>query len=162
MKSTWTVSSKTFILLLLATLLALTSVWAANVAFTANANPGSADDPLVTKSYVDQQVNLLVAAAVAQLEIEAGQDWKIVQVAGGRTLIGGEGTELIVRNGRTFAYSPDGQGFPDLTSGSNLSHDAAVSNNHLLQIPREGRGVRVDSNQTGVSFVLVRGTFRIE
>lgn len=114
--------------------------------------PGSADDPVVTKSYVDQAIKSVGgsggggAAAVVNVSVGAGQ-----------ILIGNAGTEFIVRAGTTKAYSQDANGIPDLTEGKDLGNGVTVPKNHLLLFPRDGRGLTSVTN----SIVMVRGTYTI-
>ncbi|MEO3947256.1 hypothetical protein [Gorillibacterium sp. CAU 1737] len=114
--------------------------------------PGSADDPVVTKSYVDQAVRSAggtggASAAVTNVTLSAGQ-----------VLIGNAGTEFIVRTGSTKAYSKDGSGIPDLTDGKDLTDGVGVPKNHLLLFPRDGRGVTAVTT----SIVMVRGSYTIK
>lgn len=175
--------------------------------------PGSADDPLVTKSYLDEQlkkvtggqwtgtpttgtgqtgtgqglseerVKELIAAEMAKAKQEllaqlpatgggqtqqpqqpaapsadAPSTLEVIKLEAGQTLYGGVGTELIVRSGKTIAVS-NSDGIPDVTAGKDIASGTAVENNHLLVIPREGRGIKPDPKQTGEIYVMVRGIY---
>jgi hypothetical protein len=174
--------------------------------------PGSADDPLVTKSYLDEQlkkvtggqwtgtpttgtgqtstgqgvseerVKELLATEIAKAKQEllaqipstgggqtqpqqpaapstgAPSTLEVIQLEAGQTLYGGVGTELIVRSGKTIAVS-NSDGIPDVTAGKDIVSGAAVENNHLLIIPREGRGIKPDPKQKGDIYVMVRGIY---
>lgn len=115
--------------------------------------PGSVDDPVVTKSYVDQQIQ---AAG-------GGSSLTVVELYPGQTLYGFEGTEFIVRTGKVQAVAGDkGDGLTDLTAGADLRGGAAVSANHLLLIARsDNRGLRLASGYDGVSHVMVRGKYEL-
>lgn len=111
--------------------------WAA-----AAAEPGSPEDPLVAKSYVDKLTRVQV------LELKAGQ-----------TLRAGAGTEIILRSGRVVAVSAPGGGIADLTAGRDIKSGEAVSANHLLLVPRsDGRGLKALTP----AVVLVRGDANLE
>ncbi|HHV07766.1 MAG TPA: hypothetical protein GXX69_06095 [Firmicutes bacterium] len=102
-----------------------------------NVDPGSAEDPLVAKSYLDQLVRLQV------LELEAGE-----------VLRGEAGTELILRAGQAIAITAPQGGISDLTAGRDIQSQEAIPANHLLLIPRsDGRGLKTITNVV----VLVRG-----
>jgi hypothetical protein len=72
-----------------------------------NSNPGSVDDPIVTKGYVDDTVTKLVQQEVEKLgPIGGGSSAKIevVTVPFGTKVIVEDGGELIVRSGKAVAY----------------------------------------------------------
>jgi hypothetical protein len=191
-------------------------VYAGQAAIVSNADgavqPGSADDPLVTKSYLDEQlkkvtagqwtgtpttgsgqmgtaqgvseerVKELIAAEIAKAKQEvlaqipstgggltqpqqpaspstgAPPTLEVIQLEAGQILYGGIGTELIVRTGKTIAVS-NSDGIPDVTAGKDIASGAAIENNHLLIIPREGRGITPDPKQKGDIYVMVRGSY---
>ena len=104
--------------------------------------PGSEEDPVVTKSYVDAKTGYLA------LKMEAGQ-----------TLIGAEGTELILRSGEATAIDNGANGVSDMTGGADLMTGNKVLLNHLLLIPRsDGRGIAVSTE----AWVMVRGNYTIQ
>jgi len=126
--------------------------------------PGSADDPVVTKSYVDAKV---AAAGTgggtptgSTAPVPGIDTFKVVPLNPGQILTGGEGTEVIVRTGQTTAIASANGGLSDLTGGADLAQGAAITNNHMLLIPRnDGRGLKVGS---AVAYVLVRGTYTVK
>lgn len=103
--------------------------------------PGSEADPLVSKSYVDQFVQL-----------------QVVELAAGQGLEVDAGTEIILRAGQATAMGSPLGGVADVTAGKDLPTGQAVSLNHLLVVPRsDGRGLRAVTDVV----VVVRGPFRI-
>lgn len=127
-------------------------------------DPGSVDDPIVTKSYVDQQINLLKSSggstggtgtgAVAPIEVEA--------LTAGDILIGQAGSEIIVRGGDTVAYGDGANGIPDVTGGVDIAIGKPIPTNHLLLLPRaDGRGIKVKDNFIGTAYVMVRGPYQV-
>lgn len=126
--------------------------------------PGSVEDPVVTKSYVDEQLAKLgggtpgggTTTPVADTALE------VVTVPAGKTLMAGQGTEVIVRVGKAIAYSSDASGIADLTGGTDLTKGKAVPTNHLLLFPREGRGILPDPNQKNGLTVLVKGKYSLQ
>ena len=115
--------------------------------------PGSADDPVVTKSYVDQAIKSVTGGS------SSGGMTQVINVSltAGQQLIANASTEFIVRAGNTKAYSKDGSGIPDLTDGKDLANGVAVPKNHLLLFPRDGRGVTALTS----SIVMVRGSYTV-
>jgi hypothetical protein len=136
------------------------NLWADS--FLHSPQPGSADDPLVTKSYVDEQIRKALSGKAPELpEATATQELAIVQLKPGQTLVAHAGTEMIVRNGRTVVVSDSVDGIPDVTAGKDIKNGELVSNNHLLISPVEGRGIRPHEDVTGTIFVMVRGNYTI-
>lgn len=122
--------------------------------------PGSAEDPVVTKSYVDEQ---LAKAGGGPIETPGTNTaLEVVTVPAGKTLMAGQGTEVIVRVGKAIAYSSDASGIADLTGGTDLTKGKAVPTNHLLLFPREGRGILPDPNQKNGLTVLVKGSYTLQ
>lgn len=143
----------------------LTGLWMGHGYAASSAAPGSDQDPLVTKSYVDEAINKLAAKIdnIAPGEPgdppAAGASLRVVSVAAGKRLIGYEGTEFILRSGTATAIGSAAGGIPDLTAGKDLANNAAIPANHLLLFPRsDQRGIKAN---TGI-IVMVRGNYSIE
>ncbi|OKP98459.1 hypothetical protein [Paenibacillus sp. P46E] len=151
--------------------------------------PGTADDPVVTKSYVDQQIQkaLQGGGTATQAPVAtatpattaaptktpppapsstpaqiASTAYVIVDVKPGQTLIAGAGAEFIVRAGKAVITTQDSNGVGDLTDGIDLANGTAAPTNHLLSFPREGRGITVQDGQTLGLVVMVRGTYTLK
>ncbi|OPH54579.1 hypothetical protein BC351_31890 [Paenibacillus ferrarius] len=136
--------------------------------------PGSSTDPVITKSYFDQntlseaKVKELVTAALAAnggSQPSAGGStsatMKVVQLQNGQTLYAGAGAEFIVRSGKVLAVSNDENGIPDVTGGKDLAAGTEIALNHLLIFPTEGRGIKPTPKNTADIFVMVRGGYLI-
>ncbi|MUT65033.1 hypothetical protein [Paenibacillus sp. NEAU-GSW1] len=124
----------------------------------AAAVPGSVEDPVVTKSYVDK----LVAQGGGGASEQESNKLTVVTVPNAKTLIAAEGTEVIVRSGKAVAYSPDANGLADLTDGKDVFKGAPIPANHLILFPRAGRGITTDPAFTKSLTVLVRGSYSIQ
>lgn len=150
---------------------------------------GSSDDPIVTKSYVDDKVAALTALisgtsnnnnnnntssvlteaqtkaivddiSAKVLEQTTGpQSYVPVQLNNGQTLLGGEGTEIILRSGSAVASISGTDGLVNATNGSDLLNKVNVPKNNILIVPRnDGRGVQATSNST---WLIVKGSYTI-
>jgi hypothetical protein len=107
----------------------------------ADTTPGSEADPLVSKSYVDGKTSYV------PLQLQPGQ-----------SLIGDEGTEIILRSGEGTAIDNGANGVSDISSGRDLMSGMKVELNHLLLVPRaDGRGIKVSTE----AWVLIRGSYTI-
>lgn len=131
--------------------------------FTSNADglvdpnmPGTANDPIVTKSYVDEAIK----ASGGGGGNGSSSNLTNVELTAGQKLYGGEGTEFIVRTGSAVAFSGDASGIPDLTGAKDLIAGTAIPLNHLLLFPREGRGIQATTKAKNSVWVIVRGSYQ--
>lgn len=172
-----------------------TVVISAIIAFAAvtafAAQPGSSDDPLVSKSYVDDKFNQLKALISGGGSVSAGTDIntdeivdKVVdevepiiallmkdqtgQSAGqyvpvsanvGQIVLGGEGTEIILRSGKADIYITGVAGIVNATTGKEQKNGEKAVLNNIMIIPRnDGRGLKVTEN----AWFLIKGDYEIK
>lgn len=137
-----------------AALVIVVSIFTLTVAASAAvAAPGSEEDPVVTKSYVDSQIAQIKSGGVST------ESYKAVQLAAGQKLIGKEGTEVILRSGEAAAIDNGANGVSDITGAMDLMTGQSVAQNHLLLIPRsDGRGIQAITE----IWVMVRGTYKVQ
>lgn len=140
----------------------------------ATGQPGTSDDPVVTKSYVDQQIQKALGGGSTTTTptvptnptnngaVSTSNAVVIVDVRPGEKLIAEAGAEFIVRNGKAVIYSQDANGVADLTDGKDIVNGQAVITNHLLSFPRDGRGITVQDGQKFGLVVMVRGGYSIQ
>lgn len=104
----------------------------------AQSQPGSPDDPLITKSYLEQ-------FTIPQ----------VVELKSGQTIIGEAGTQFVLRVGSAYCLADPATakgGLADLTEGIDIKHMEPVLSNHLLVCSRsDGRGLVA---QTDVTLVV--------
>ena len=133
-----------------------------------DAEPGSMGDPLVTKSYVDSILSgikdrltaLENKGTDANAAVPASSaTWDVIQVAQGKSVLGGEGTEIVLRSGTATALDNGKDGVSDLTAGADLKGGVNVEKNHLLLVPRQdGRGIYCATS----CWVMVLGEYEIK
>jgi hypothetical protein len=125
--------------------------------------PGSADDPIVTKSYVDAKIASLGSGGGtggSTAPVPGVDTFKVIQLKTGQTLKGGEGTEIIVRSGSVSAIASSSGGLSDVTVGTDLAQGAEVPANHLILVPRnDGRGIKAVAHDP---YIMVRGTYTLQ
>lgn len=123
-------------------IIAVVAVLFAGAAAWAAGGPGSEDDPVVSKSYVDAKTSF------SPIELKEGQK-----------LIGGEGAEIILRSGEATAIGNGENGVSDLTAGADLMTGDQVGLNHMLLAPRDdGRGITALTE----AWVMVRGDYTVQ
>jgi hypothetical protein len=110
----------------------------------AQTSPGSAEDPIITKSYLDQFLVPLV-----------------VELKKGQFLQAEAGTQMIVRVGEAICMADPALakgGLSDVTAGVDIPHLTVVTANHLLITPRsDGRGLLAGTD----AILLVWGLHQI-
>ena len=112
---------------------------------------GSADDPLVTYSYVNDTLKKEVLS-------EANGGFVLVTMKKGETLKGTVGTEVMLRVGTATCMASSAPGLIDTTSAGSIDNGAALSKNHLYMMTIEERGVKATAATVKV---LVRGTYTV-
>ena len=142
---------KRFLLILVCVSLALVTV----VANAETLLPGSSGDPVVTKSYVDTKL----AELESKLSTQGGSEtYTPVMIPANKTLIGGQGTEIIFRAGEATTIDNGANGVSDITAGKDLRTGESLTLNHLLVIPKEdGRGIKANTEV----WVLIRGAYKL-
>jgi hypothetical protein len=148
--------------------------------FSAAAEPGSSDDPLVTLSYLNDtylsavltKVDAKIAQRNAALSGQLGQQtgtaasgsgtsavFSVVTLSSGQTLTGEIGCEVMLRVGTATCVAPSTPGLVDETAGSTLAGGKALTQNHLYMMTVEGRGVKATAATTKL---LVRGGYTVQ
>ena len=128
--------------------------------------PGSATDPLVTLSYLNDvflgqimtKVDQKIAARNSQLLQQSGVEFAVVTLSKGQVLTGDIGCEVMLRVGTASCVSPSNPGLIDETTAASLNNGGALAANHLYMMTIEGRGVKAGSDTTKL---LVRGSYTI-
>ncbi len=146
-------------------LLALSAVLMTGASLAAEA--GSAQDPLVTLSYLNdtffssvmQQVDQKIAQRTGQsVSGVSAASFAVVTLSEGQTLTGDIGCEVMLRVGSAVCVSPSDPGLIDETTAETLAGGKPLAQNHLYMMTIEGRGVRAAS---GTVKVLARGGYSI-
>jgi hypothetical protein len=83
-----------------------------------------------------------------------------VQVTQGQTIIGKEGSEIILRSGTAISYCSGEDGIIDTSTGAEYFNGTEIEKNHLVIIPRaDGRGAVVTSTE---AWFIVKGGYEIK
>lgn len=125
-----------------------------SITYGFNTDPGTINDPLVTKSYVDQKIAEIEVANSSQ-----NNTYEVVFVPAGKVILGKQGTEIILRSGVAKAVDSAGGGLQDMTDGVDVLGNETIKKYHLMIIPREdGRGMLAEKDCT----LMVRGGYEIQ
>lgn len=152
--------------------------------FSAAAEAGSAGDPLVTLSYLNEtylpnlltrvdekltarnkelnaQIDRKIADAVGSVSSESGgtaATFTVVTLSNGQTLTGEIGCEVLLRVGTATCVAASSPGLVDETAGGTLAGGKALTTNHLYMMTIENRGVKATAATVKL---MVRGTYTI-
>ena len=122
----------------------------------AGLDPGSSNDPLVTKSYVD---------SLFESSSSSENPFEIIQLTTGKTILAHAGCQLILRSGTAIINSytsPDGieNGVQDITDGVDLKGNEPCPMNHMLLVPRtDTRGITTTSDEV---YVMICGNYELK
>jgi len=129
---------------------------------TSSVTPGTVSDPVVTKSYVDEQIAKLSGGGSTGGGGSVTATLEVVTVPADRILMVNAGSEIVIRTGKAVAYSSDSNGISDVTAGVDIKSGVAVPTNHEIWFPRDGRGIQAASGTTGSLTVLVKGSYYLQ
>jgi len=118
---------------------------------------GSQEDPLITKSYLDEVLTPQLEAKFQNALGEATGTFAVVTLDSGKTLTASAGCEIILRSGSATVYAPVA-GLVDTTDGTAAAGVAAVVTNHLYMVAADSDGVKAGS---GGATLLVCGAYTV-
>ncbi len=135
---------------------------------------GSAGDPLVTLSYLNdtflneimQRVDQKIAGYTGQAPSQdttvdgssSAASFTVVTLSDGQVLTGDVGCEVMLRIGNAACIASGEPGLVDETTAGTLSNGGALLENHLYMMTIEGRGVQATAATTKL---MVRGSYTI-
>ena len=124
---------------------------------------GTKDDPLITKSYLDEVLTPeLMAEFNAQLgaaDGDTGAAFEVVTLSKGQTLSCQVGCEIMLRIGTASASGPDSPVLVDTTSGTTLEDGGALVKNHLYMVTIVNNGLTASADATKV---LISGSYTVK
>lgn len=147
--------------IIICVLLALCAV--AGVTVYAAYNYGTKDDPLITKSYLDEVLTPeLMAEFNAQLDAAEGSSgdgaFTVVTLSKGQTVKCQVGCEIMLRIGSASASGPDSPVLVDTTEGTTLENGGVLVKNHLYMATIVNNGLTATAD---VTKVLISGEYTI-
>ncbi len=135
------------------------------------AEPGGSDDPLISKSYIENQVIPQLKQYVESRLAETGNTgstsssdaaaskFNVVNVSAGQQIICSAGTEFILRMGIASIIATEKGGIADTTDGYDLANGTDVPSNHLLVVPvSDGRGVKAAND----IILMIKGGYTVK
>lgn len=143
------------------------------------AAPGDTSDPIVVLSYLNDRLTSLVKdyglEDIKDIKNQIGKlsenspstgtggtgtspTLEIVEINAGEKIIGGAGTELILRGGKATVVGSELGGLTNITLGKDFVSGMDVVANNLLIVPRDdGRGVYTNN----YAIFMVRGSYEV-
>lgn len=153
---------------MLAIIIGLALLLAAGItAYAVTTGYGSREDPLITKSYLDEVVQPELEKTVqaelekALSEVKSGSgEFTLLTLRNGQTVTCAVGTEILPRFGTVKAYAYDSAdvALVDTTNASAVMGGTALSTNHLYMVTILGNGFTAGADNTKV---LISGTYTI-
>lgn len=131
-----------------------------------NANQSSQNQDSVGGAASDADKEKLKAEIISELSKEGsgaltagGESYAPVYASVGQIVLGGEGTEMILRSGKADVYITGVAGIVNATTGSELTNGSKAALNNIMIIPRgDGRGFKVTEN----AWFLIKGDYEIK
>lgn len=134
------------------------------------AEPGGADDPIISKSYIDNvlmpqikdYIESRLKGVVPEKDENKGEttaeSFKVVSMSKGQKMTCDAGCELILRMGQAQIFATEKGGLADTTAGYDLANKANMPSNHLLIVPvGDGRGIIAQNDV----LVMVKGSYTL-
>ncbi len=127
---------------------------------------GSKEDPLISKSYVEEvlrpeleaQIKAELDAALADVETAQSADFKVITLSAGQKLTCGVGCEMMLRIGSATAKGADYPVLVDTSTGESVADGTALKVNHLYMVTIQGNGITAGAATTKL---LIRGDYTI-
>ena len=116
------------------------------------ATPGSEEDPLISKSYLEGTFAQWVQSVV---DAKPTPVFEVLSFKKGQTVTFTAGTELVLRMGKATVVATDKGGLADVTDGVDLQNGVAFPSNHQLIVPvGDGRGLKAEED----ILIMVKGS----
>jgi len=97
-------------------------------------------------------------SASATPAADSGSSFVPVSAAAGQIIVGGEGTEIILRSGAAVGYTSVADGIVNASVGADIKNGQAIKTNQLHIVPRaDGRGVRVTQD----AWFIIKGSYQV-
>ena len=140
----------------------LAVVLLAGIAVYAATNYGSEDDPLITKSYLDEvvqpkleaELKTQIDAAKKNIQSSIPGEFTELTLSAGQSVKCGLGSEFLLRSGSAKALGA----LADTTDGGSAANGVGLTANHMYLASEEGSGLTT----SGSAVVLVSGSFSVE
>lgn len=150
-----------------------------NIAMAVDNSTIDENDPIVTQSYVELRVEQvkdyfeqkikIISDNVDVikkdiLDIQSKQSvaniFEPITLKKNNKIIGGAGTEIVLRTGSSKAVTTTEGGILDITSGLDIQNGKDIIKQHLLIIPRnDGRGLIITSDS---AVVMIKGSYTVQ
>lgn len=134
---------------------------------------GEESDPLVTQSYVEMRLEQIMKYIEQKVSVSNNSESQTsveslekyirfvpIQLKLGDRLIGGEGSEIVLRAGDARSIGSNDGGLLNVSEGLDIPGNQNIPKNHLLIVPRDDeRGIRITSAE---AYVMVKGPYEVK
>lgn len=130
--------------------------------FSAFAETGDGNDPLVSLSYIQNKVIPEIKEYIDEKFSSLGGGnayFEVVDFKKGDVVLCEKSTELILRMGKATIIASEKGGLADTTAGFDLANGESMPPNHLLIVPLgDGRGFIAEDNV----IVMIKGNYSVK
>lgn len=127
---------------------------------------GTADDPLITKSYLTQVLlpqlekdfKEKLDDAVADIEKDGSGEFTVITLSSGETVKCGVGCEVMLRLGSAEAVGPSAPAMVNTTTAESVFNGYELDVNNLYLVTIDGNGFKALENNTKL---LIKGEYEI-
>lgn len=146
---------KIAIIVIVATILLAGTYKVGMVAGAATAEAGSSQDPLITKSYLDERLSAL--GDTSSSNSSSSTSFKKITLTKGSTMYADAGTEIVLYTGNAKAVS-SGDGIVNVTKGELTANGISLGKYCSYIIPVSQSGI----NAVSECVVFVKGSYTIK
>ncbi len=118
------------------------------VGATGEAKPGSVNDPLITKSYLDSYISNL------GISNDADAGYTKVVLSKGKMIVGYEGTEILLYSGSANAYAKSAE-LVNITMGESVNDGMTLGKYCVYLCPDSDSGITAQSDVV----VFIKGRY---
>ena len=128
---------------------------AGEVSASQTGTPGSVNDPLITKSYLDKRLEEFDAGNTATADSKSSAGMEKLQLSKSVYVSAKEGTMIVLMEGSAYA---SGDGLINITKGEALSDGMTVSKYNTFLVTKDNTGIKADSS----AVVYIAGEYTLK
>lgn len=111
-------------------------------------------DPVVSLSYLQE-----IFLPAVKSEVKESTSFQVAVIPKGKTFVGEESCEFIVRSGEAISVISENGGLCDVTAGRDIGANEEITKNHHIIIPRSDERGFVAKTDV---IVMVKGSYSVK